>query len=159
MKHIALTKLSLISIAIFICCSGFKPRPSVTTVCATVTFGTPQEAGGVCIGKGVCKSSACGTTAAQDGIPVSFQVSDDNPGVLVMSFSLSALKESQMDQAVNFTDASCTYKFDASFSLSGELFAGLNLPTNAQITPESPSKIVISGDLVTDYITYSTSAQ
>lgn len=69
-----------------------------------------------------------------------------------MTFSLSQLSDIQPEQVEYFEAGS--YTFDATYQLSDPMFAALNLPANSRITPNSPSQVVINGDVVTDYITY-----
>ena len=137
--------LSILALVLF---TGYSALATGTTTCS-VYFGTPQENGGVCVGRGLCGDPVAG------GISVTFKVSDNNPDVLIMMFSLSELKQKQPDQVAYFADNSGSYNFDLAYSLSGSAFAPLNLPSNSQIIPSSNSVVEINGDIVTDYITYS----
>ncbi len=124
-----------------------------------VTFGQPQDNNGPCVGKGMCKeSSDIGTNGVYASEPeevtVTFQLSPDNPNVLMLSFSMSELTAKQPDKAGDFVNGG-SYQFDAPFSLSSSLFGALNLPPNSIILPSSQSNIAINGDFVTDFIIYS----
>jgi hypothetical protein len=150
LKHILHT--SLFALLLLLTCSGFKPVS--TYVLGTVSFGTPQEPGhGVCVGRGICDGVAANANAA--GTTVSFQLLPSDPNILVLTFSLSDLKANQPEQVAYFTDGSGGYAFDAPYSLSGELFASLNLPPNSQILPTSNSTVVQNGDVITVYYAYS----
>jgi hypothetical protein len=120
------------------------------SVALSVEFGTKQTGDGLCVGDGVCECSPQSTTAP--GINVLFQTSADQ-NTLILTFSLSDLKNNEPDQVANFTNSTGSYIFDVAYSLSDPMFANLNLPQNAQITPNSNSTVVINGDVVTDYIT------
>ncbi len=116
-----------------------------------VYFGTPQSNHGACVGRGVCEE-------ATDGINVTFKYTDNNPNVLMMIFSLSELIQKQPDQAAYFTDGSGSYMFDIDYALTSDMFAPLGLPSGSWILSTGNSTIVISGDMVIDYITFSTPA-
>jgi hypothetical protein len=131
--------------ASFCASSTFAQSASVTL---GVEFGVRQFGGGDCVAKGVCDCQVSGV-----GIPVTFSIDPDNANVLVMTFSLSDLKNSQPDMTAYF--ASGSYMFDANFSLSSSMFSALNLQSNPQILTTSNSTVTIVGDVVTDYITYS----
>lgn len=127
-----------------------------------VTFGTSQNDGTPCVGKGVCKESSVkdptnSLYSNPEAVTATFQISPDNPNVLMMSFLLSELTSKQPDQVAYFTSAAGTYMFDVSYSLANSAIAQLNnLPANSVISTTSASTVVISGDIVTDYITLST---
>lgn len=118
------------------------------SVTLAVEFGTKQSGDGDCVGNGVCECSPQINNAP--GINVLFQASADQ-NTLVLTFSLTDLKTNEPDQVQNFINGS--YIFDVAYPLSDAMFANLNLPTGAQITPNSNSTVVINGDVVTDYIT------
>jgi hypothetical protein len=123
-----------------------------------VTFGTKQDDGGPCIGRGVCKESfdMDQTTliygSNPEAVTVTFQISPDNPNVLMMSFLLSELTKKQPDQVAYFTSTTGAYPFDATYVLANSAISQLNIPANASISTKSASQVVINGDIITDYI-------
>ncbi len=149
MKATRTLNLLIISVAAVLFCSSFAPYS--TAIYPTVTFGTPQSNGGVCVLRGVCKDYS---GVSDDGIQVTVQVSPDNDNVLMITFLLSDLKSKQPDQAAYFTDPSGSYPFDVSFPLTDSIFSQLNLKPSPAILTTSASTVVINGDIVTDYITY-----
>ena len=129
-----------------------------------VTFGTSQNDGAPCVGKGVCKESSSVADPSTfmyadnpEAVTATFQISPDNPNVLMMSFLLSELTAKQPGQVANFTSAAGTYVFDVTYSLiNSKIYSLGGIPANAVISPSSNSVIVITGEIVTDYITLST---
>ncbi len=146
----------LFTIALFAVLPGIA---GAQTVSFGVTFGQPQSNNGPCVGKGYCKEAFDLTTtgvytSAPEAVTVTFQVTTDNPDVIMMSFSLSELTAKQPDKVADFVNNG-SYNFDAAYSLGGTVFGPLSLQANPQILPTSKSLVVINGDFVTDYITYS----
>src|SRR5579871_1663720 len=73
-------------------------------VTMTVTFGNPQSSGGICTGKGVCKTTSLSDPAGAGNVDVTFAVNSNNPGVVIMRFSMSDLMSKQPEQVSYFTD-------------------------------------------------------
>jgi len=124
-----------------------------TSITEGVTFGNPPEGGGACAGKGICSSS--GISGSQtNGTTVTFQLSPNNAGVLVLTFSLADLQAHQSAQVAYFTDPRGSYVFDGTYVLSDPIYTPLGLLPNAQIDPTCQSTVAINGDAVTVSITY-----
>jgi len=138
------------------------PGYAQATLSFGVTFGTKQDDGGPCIGAGICKESfdIDSTTliyqSNPEAVTVTFQVSPDNPNVIMMSFLLSELQQKQPAQVALFNTTTSTYTFGATYVLANSAISQLNIPANAVISPNNPGQVVINGDIVTDYITIST---
>lgn len=143
------TQLFLLAICIGVMGTGF--RPITTAITATVTFGNPQSNGGPCVGKGVCKAALSG----DNGVNVTFSVAPHDPNTLIMSFSMGELRSKQPEQLSSFLDPSKTYRFDSPYTLSESLYGPLELMSNPQILPSSPSRVEIMGDVVSVYYIYS----
>lgn len=142
-------KVVVTILAILLC--SFAPKVSqAQSVALSVEFGVYLSGGGDCVNKGVCDCDVF----SGSGTKVLFNVSADG-NTLIMTFNLSDLKNNQPGQVAYFTSGS--YVFDGTYSLSSPLFAELNLPSGAQITPNSNGTVSIDGDLVTVYETISTS--
>ncbi len=135
-------------VSVFVC-YGFTPVPVVSS--RTVWFGDPTQ--DICVGRGVCKNRVSQENA--DGISVTFATMQNNPDVLIMTFSLSALKEIQPDQVIYFTSAQGTYNFENSYVIPNDMVQELGLQAGAIILPSSPTSVTINGDAVTTFITYS----
>lgn len=159
MKASPAARKSFLSAFIFVVFSGFSvvaqstssaipPSSSGSGYCSGgLSFGTPPETGSPCVLRGICDDNG-------GGVNVTFSTSPDDPNVLVMTFSLSQLKQAQPDQVAYFTSGS--YMFDGDYCLSNDpFFAPLNLPANSWILTTSNSNVKIDGDVVTDYIVYS----
>ncbi len=126
---------------------GFTSNASIAqSVTIGVEFGLHASGGGDCVGKGVCDCDVAGNL----GTNVHFSVSADGT-TLIMQFSISALRNSQPGQVAYFTSGS--YVFDGTYSLSNELFSGLNLPTGAYINGNSNGTVSIDSDIATVYET------
>jgi hypothetical protein len=138
------------------------PGYAQTSLTFGVTFGTKQDDGGPCIGTGVCKesfdldSATLIYTSNPEAVTVTFQLSPADSNVLMMSFLLSELTQKQPGQVAYFTNAAGTYQFSATYMLVNSAISQLNIPAGAVISPGSSSTVVITGDIVTDYITLST---
>jgi hypothetical protein len=159
MNEQSILRLKISGVLIILLVAVFPCITNAQTVSFGVTFGQPQSNNGPCVGKGYCKEAFDLTTtgvytSAPEAVTVTFQVTTDHPDVLMMSFSLSELTAKQPDKVADFVNGG-SYNFDAAFSLNSTIFGSLNLLTNPQILPTSKSTVVISGDFVTDYITYS----
>jgi hypothetical protein len=156
MKKSTLRKLSSLILLVGAMSFGYIHTANAAGMCATVTFGTVQDHGMPCIGKGVCKASTCSFTSASsvtNGIMVYFEVSPTDPNILIMSFHLSDLMNSQPEQAEYFTDNTAGYPFDVSFVFSDAMWAPLNLPAGTYIPAATSSTVVINGNIVSNYIT------
>jgi hypothetical protein len=119
-----------------------------------VTFGNPQSAGGICTGKGVCKTQDSYDFSIANSVSVTFIVNSTNPNVITMRFSMSDLMHKQPEQVSYFTDPN-GYVFETAFSLGSSSFSSLSLPSGAKILSGIPYTTQVSGDLVSVYIPYS----
>ncbi len=130
---------------------ALKEGASVTPT--MLTFGNTPAGG--CIGKGICKTSLVSDTGK--GIWVGWTAL--NTTQVIMYFSLSALKNIQNNQWLNFQSPFTTYPFDFPFSLNDPaLKSQLTVPTGAIITTTSPSTFGAAvGDTILDTITFSVS--
>ncbi len=145
-------KSLLLSAVVLFAGSGMN-NCMASTVATTVYFGDHTQE--PCVGRGVCYHNPPSASEAAGGILVNFTTMASDPNIVVMSFSLSALRASQPEQIEYFTSESHTYSFDSDFSLTDEAFSALGLQNNAMIATTSPTYVEISGDVVTVYITYS----
>jgi hypothetical protein len=144
------TKSKLLFSLFAIMLSSFSAQKGFSqSVVLGVEFGLHLDGSMECIGKGACDCDVAGSI----GTNVTFSISSANSSVLVLTFSLTDLKNSQPSQVAYFTSAAGSYPFEAAYPLSSSLFSALNLPNGATITPSCNSTVVIEGDVVTDYIT------
>lgn len=150
-------KVYLLAMILLVLLPGFAR--AVASVSFGVTFGTKQDDGGPCIGKGVCKESfdidanTLIYVSNPEAVTVTFQISPDNPNVIMMSFLLSELQLKQPDQVAFFTSTAGSYPFDVTYVLANSAILQLSIPTTAVISTSSASQVIINGDIVTDYIT------
>ena len=124
-----------------------------SVVATTVYFGDHTQE--PCVGRGVCYHNPPGSAESSGGVLVSFSTMASDPNILVMSFSLSALRASQPEQLEYFLSDSHTYSFDSDYFLTDDFFSPLGLQSNARIATGASSYVEISGDDVTVYFTYS----
>ncbi len=160
--------LGIAALCLFMICFGCKKQATektnsyliandvtYATALETVSFGTPPVGGGVCAGMGICNTVALGQNQPNvNGTTVTFLVSSANPGTLVLNFSLAALQKNQPGQVNYFTSPLQTYVPAGTFTFSDASYAPLGLLPGANINPQTPGAVVISGDTVTVSFNY-----
>ncbi|MCD6013127.1 MAG: hypothetical protein K0Q79_2989 [Flavipsychrobacter sp.] len=127
----------IVLIIIGICWYILHPddTPAVT-VPTTVIFGNP----GTCMGAGMCKCAVADGTGDSSAVNVSFSVSQEQPGKLIMSFNLNQYQSKvNEDQKAAFDGE--TYIFPTAFTPTADILTILGLPANTVILPTSESHV------------------
>jgi hypothetical protein len=116
-----------------------------------VDFGVRQLGGGECVGRGICDMYA----ADGGGVNVQFATDPNNSGVLVLTFSASALRASQPSEVALFLQANGSYPFDNDWTVPSNIASALSLSSGATVSTSSSTVVVVDGDVITAYFTLS----
>lgn len=97
----------------------------------------------LCDGMGFCSVN---DNQAVDGnaIPVIFKINTGNMNKISISYSMSALREKQLNNA-RYASASGTYSFPAAYQLPPFVTSALGLPASSNI-PAGAGTITVNGD-------------